>query len=193
MIYDMANMKLLHTIHATSHPAAPSALSPSSDACYLAYLNTNAITGKVILFDAETLTAVNVIEAHKSGISRLAFSFDGRMLATASDKGTVLRVFSVPEGGKKCTQLITIEKLFQFRRGSMQAKIHSLAFSASGELLAVCSDTDTIHIFRLGVSSTPSNSPANKNKELGSKRTSFGYGIQVIGSILSPYVSSILL
>jgi hypothetical protein len=86
---------------------------------------------------------------------------------------------------------IAIEKLFQFRRGSLQAKIHSLAFSSSGEFLAVCSSSETVHIFRLSVSSSssPSNSPGNTgNSEVGGKRTSFGYGVQIVSSILSPYV-----
>lgn len=60
-------------------------------------------------------------------------------MATASDKGTVIRVFSVPNG----------EKVFQFRRGSYSARIFSISFNAVSTLLAVSSDTDTVHIFKL--------------------------------------------
>lgn len=54
-------------------------------------------------------------------------------------KGTVIRVFSVPSG----------EKLFQFRRGAYVAKIHSLSFNQQDTLLAVSSDSDTVHVFKL--------------------------------------------
>jgi len=60
------------------------------------------------------------------------------MLATASDKGTVIRVFAVPSG----------DKLFQFRRGSYPARITSMAFNHNSEYLVVGSDTETVHIFR---------------------------------------------
>jgi len=61
------------------------------------------------------------------------------MLATASDKGTVVRVFSVPGA----------QKLWQFRRGSQSARIFSLNFNLASSLLAVSSDSSTIHIYRL--------------------------------------------
>lgn len=64
---------------------------------------------------------------------------DGTRLATASDKGTIIRVFSIPDGAK----------LFQFRRGSMPARIFSMSFDLNSTLLCVSSATETVHIFRL--------------------------------------------
>ena len=61
------------------------------------------------------------------------------MLATASDKGTVVRVFSIPEA----------KKLWQFRRGTSTAKIYSINFNPMSTLLAVSSDSSTVHIYRL--------------------------------------------
>jgi hypothetical protein len=62
------------------------------------------------------------------------------MLATASDKGTVIRVWSLPNA----------EKLYQLRRGSREARIHSITFNVMSTLLAVSSAHDTVHIFKLG-------------------------------------------
>jgi autophagy-related protein 18 len=62
------------------------------------------------------------------------------LLATASDKGTIIRVFSVPDA----------HKLYQFRRGSMPSRIYSMAFNSTSTLLCVSSATETIHIFKLG-------------------------------------------
>ncbi len=63
-------------------------------------------------------------------------------MATASDKGTIIRVFSVPAA----------RKLYQFRRGSMPSRIYSMSFNATSSLLCVSSTTDTVHIFKLGTS-----------------------------------------
>lgn len=82
----------------------------------------------------------NVIRAHKAPISFLALNSSGTLLATASDKGTVIRVWSVPAA----------EKLYQFRRGTRETRIYSMNFNAVSTLLAVSSAHDTIHIFKLG-------------------------------------------
>lgn len=61
------------------------------------------------------------------------------MLATASDTGTVIRVFSLPDA----------RKLGEYRRGTKSAKVYSMNFNPAGTMLAVSSDTDTVHIFNL--------------------------------------------
>lgn len=119
--------------------------------------HSQAASGHVLLFDALTLQAVNVIEAHRTSLSCISMNQDGTRLATASDKGTIIRVFSVP----------TAEKLFQFRRGSMPARIFSISFNLTSTLLCVSSATETVHIFRLTQSSNASESPS------GDSRSSF--------------------
>lgn len=44
--------------------------------------------------------------------------------------------------------------MFQFRRGSYPAGIHSLSFSPDASMLAVSSDTGTVHVFKLDSSSS---------------------------------------
>lgn len=130
------------------------ALSPSSEPCYLAYPSpvpspnspfsasgsSHNSPGDVLIFDLLSLSVTNIIQAHKTPISSLSLNSNGSLLATASDKGTVIRVFSVPGA----------QKLYQFRRGTYNAKIYSIAFNAVSTLLAVSSDTETVHIFKLG-------------------------------------------
>lgn len=149
------------------------ALSPSADSSYLAYpspvpspmslataangsttspasaANTTVASsstssqhqsGDVLLFSTRTLTVANVIQAHKSPLSFLSINSTGSLLATSSDKGTVIRVWSIPGA----------EKLYQFRRGTREAKIYSMNFNLVSTLLAVSSVHDTVHIFKLG-------------------------------------------
>ncbi|KAF2458889.1 protein-vacuolar targeting protein Atg18 [Lineolata rhizophorae] len=177
-VYDISNMTLLQTISTSPNPLGICALSPSSDNNYLAYPHpqrnaaSNAAassfappshappgaagaraaaaaaapsSGEVMLHDLSKLEAVNVVEAHQTPLSCVALNSDGTLLATASEKGTIVRVFSVPDA----------QKLFQFRRGSIPARIYSMSFNATGSLLCVSSATETVHIFRLAANGHP--------------------------------------
>jgi len=159
-------MKHVYTIETGSNPGGTSpiivliagicSLSSSAENSYLVFPHPNSTspsfnpshtpsqpaalqhTGEVLVFDTLALTPINIIPAHKTPIALLALSPKGDILATASDKGTVIRVFSIPSG----------DKLFQFRRGSYPARITSMAFNQTGEYLVVGSDTETVHLFR---------------------------------------------
>lgn len=164
------------------------ALAPSSENCYMAYplpqkapaaANTPAhappgtthvspTTGDVLIFDAVKLEAINVIEAHRSPLALIALNSDGTLLATASDKGTIIRIFSVPDG----------HKLYQFRRGSMPSRIYSMSFNTASTLLCVSSSTDTVHIFKLaqqGPSSDGSSLHSPPGRDHGSPPNTYGY------------------
>ena len=182
-------MKLLYTIETSPNPSAICALSPSSENCYLAYPlpqkaaassfnppshappNSSHIpptSGEVLIFDAQKLEAINVVEAHRSPLSCITINQEGTVLATASDKGTIVRVFSVPDG----------HKLYQFRRGSMPARIFSMSFNITSTLLCVSSATDTVHVFKLGApgpaTQTPPRSPDKSSGVSSSRRYSMG-------------------
>jgi autophagy-related protein 18 len=46
------------------------------------------------------------------------------------------------------------QKLFQFRRGTYPARIFSISFNLANTMLAVSSDTDTIHVFKLSTTAS---------------------------------------
>lgn len=111
----------------------PSHVPPS------AQKTTEGMGGDVMLFDANSMQGIKVIPAHQAPLSCIAMNNEGTLLATASEKGTVIRVFRLPSA----------EKLYQFRRGSMPARIHCMSFNATSTLLCVSSATETVHIFKL--------------------------------------------
>lgn len=81
-----------------------------------------------------------MIHAHEGALAGLAFSPNGARIATASDKGTIIRVFSVTDGSK----------IYEFRRGVKRCvSICCLAFSLCGEYLCSTSNTETVHVFKL--------------------------------------------
>lgn len=88
------------------------------------------------LYDQRKTT---LIQAHEAALACMALSASGCRLATASEKGTLLRVYDTSTG----------ELLQEVRRGADKADIYSLAFSANATLLACTSDKGTVHIFKL--------------------------------------------
>ncbi|KAK4874624.1 hypothetical protein RN001_013984 [Aquatica leii] len=139
-IHNIRDMKVLHTIRDTPpNPQGLCALSINNDNCYLAYPGSSTI-GEVQIFDANNLHAKTMIPAHESPLAALAFSPNGTRIATASEKGTVIRVFSVADG----------TKLFEFRRGVKRCVVIScLAFSMCSQYLGCSSNTETVHVFKL--------------------------------------------
>jgi WD40 repeat protein len=79
------------------------------------------------------------IEAHKSPLCALKLCPNGYKMATASEKGTLIRIFDI----LKC------ECIQELRRGSEYATIYSIAFDIKSKWLACSSDSGTIHIFAL--------------------------------------------
>jgi len=79
------------------------------------------------------------VKAHDGNLACLAISADGTLAATASEKGTLIRVWDTETATKK----------HEFRRGTENAVIWSMAFSPDNSLLAVTSNHGTCHVFRL--------------------------------------------
>merc|ERR1719187_744967 len=145
-IHNIRDMKVLHTIRDTPpNPSGLCALSTHNDSCLLAYPGSCQI-GEVQLFDCMSLRAKLMIPAHDAPLAAIAFNPSGSKLATASERGTVIRLFNVTDG----------TRLLEFRRGVKRcAHVYSLAFSQDSEFLALSSNTETIHIFKLDQGDCP--------------------------------------
>lgn len=115
------------------------ALSPREERCYLAYPASQR-SGEIQIFDTIDLKNKILIPAHDNPIAAVSFNQDSTLLASASEKGTVIRVHDVEEG--QC--------LYEFRRGYARCvDIYSLSFSLDSQFLAASSSTETVHVFRL--------------------------------------------
>lgn len=121
------------------NPNGLCALSPFEDRCYLAYPASQR-SGEVQIFDTVELKNKILIPAHDNPLAALSFNQQSTMLASASEKGTVIRVHNIDEG--QC--------LYEFRRGYARCvDIYSLSFSLDSLFLAASSSTETVHIFKL--------------------------------------------
>jgi WD repeat-containing protein 45 len=80
------------------------------------------------------------IDAHESNIVALAINNDGGLVASASETGTVIKVFNTNSK----------QQVYELRRGTTGAKVHHICFSSDSRMLACISGNGTVHIFELG-------------------------------------------
>ncbi len=79
------------------------------------------------------------INAHQNELWCLAMNQKGTMIATASTKGTLIRIW---DAAKR-------QMLAELRRGTDQALLYCINFSPKDEWICCSSDKGTVHIFAL--------------------------------------------
>ncbi|RKP39163.1 WD40-repeat-containing domain protein [Dimargaris cristalligena] len=167
--------QLLHSFETAENEAGVLALSSDNTASILAIpgrqfghiqtvdLNSGASANSVPAGNGSSISSsglppttamsanVSIITAHTTRLSCLAINAEGTKLASASEKGTLIRVFHAGSG----------KLLNELRRGVDRAEIYSIAFSHDSTRLCVASDKGTIHIFNLelGASDLPGGGP----------------------------------
>ncbi|KAF2084901.1 WD40 repeat-like protein [Saccharata proteae CBS 121410] len=88
---------------------------------------------------------ISIIPAHTNALRAVSLSRDGSIIATASEQGTLVRLW----GTSSCA------KLGEYRRGVDPATIFCIAISPHNAFLAVTSDKGTLHIFDLPLHAAP--------------------------------------
>lgn len=140
LVYNFDDLRLLHQIETFVNPKGLCEISHVSGSLVLVCLGLQK--GQVRVEDYGS-KRTKFIPAHDSRIVCFALTQDGRLLATASSKGTLIRIFNSLDGSL----------LQEVRRGAHRAEIYSLAFSSTAQWLAVSSDKGTVHVFNLKVDS----------------------------------------
>ncbi|KAJ6803634.1 autophagy-related protein 18a-like [Iris pallida] len=137
-VYNFADLKLVHQIETVPNPRGLCEVSQQQGALVL--VCPGGQKGQVRVEHYGT-KKTKFIMAHDSRLACFALSQDGKMIATASTKGTLIRVFGTADA----------TLLQEVRRGADRAEIFSLAFSENMQWLAVSSDKGTVHVFSLKI------------------------------------------
>ncbi|KAL0382238.1 UNVERIFIED_CONTAM: Autophagy-related protein 18d [Sesamum calycinum] len=137
-VYNLLELKLLHQIETVANPRGLCCLSHHLNTSVLACPGLRRGQVRVEHFG---LNMTKIINAHDSKIACMTLTMDGLLLATASMRGTLIRIFNTMDG----------TRLQEVRRGADKADIYSIALSPNVQWLAVSSDKGTVHIFSLRV------------------------------------------
>ncbi|EPS69495.1 hypothetical protein M569_05271 [Genlisea aurea] len=122
-VFNLGDFRLITTIETEENPRGLCEISQLG-AMVVACLGLRK--GHVRLAVLESKSD-SVVPAHDSTIAAIGLTHSGHTLATASSKGTVIRIFKVADGSV----------IHELRRGSERAEIHTLCFSPSAKWLAV--------------------------------------------------------
>ncbi|CAA6669030.1 unnamed protein product [Spirodela intermedia] len=120
-VYNFTDLKLLHQIETLANPKGLCCLSHESNTSVLACPGLHR-------------GQVRFISAHDSNVSCLTLTMDGLLLATASTKGTLIRIFNTMDGSR-----------LQEGRNLQHCPLSKCPW------LGVSSDKGTVHIFSLRV------------------------------------------
>lgn len=135
-VYNLMDVKLLDTLCTSYNPNGIVALCPNINNYVLAFPGDEI--GQIKIISTERQIPL-VIQAHNTPLQCLALSSDGTRLASASEKGTIIRIYDTSTG----------QILEELRRGKEKATMYSIAFSSTGEYLACTSSRNTLHVYKL--------------------------------------------
>ncbi|KAI3864540.1 hypothetical protein MKX03_016997 [Papaver bracteatum] len=172
-IYNFIDMKLLHQIETFPNPKGLCEVSHVSGSLVLAFPGLQK--GQVRV-ENYTTKKTKFIFAHDSSIECMSLTQDGELLATASSKGTLVRIFNTSNG----------TLLQEVRRGADRAEIYSLAFSPTAQWLAVSSNKGTVHVFNLKVNQDTSLGSSSCNPPIPATSSPFSF----IRGVLPKYFNS---
>jgi WD repeat-containing protein 45 len=133
-VHRFKDLKLLSQYVTYPNPNGLIAQSATQESDVLAVPGPNIGTVRIEL---NSIGKNTMLKAHESELAAIALNFDGSVLATASDKGTIVRTWDTVSG----------VQLREFRRGADRAEIYSIAFNRPSTYVICSSDKGTVHVF----------------------------------------------
>lgn len=135
-VYSLNRPDCLGTFDTFPNPTGIATISYDKSAFVLAI--PDIVQGRVLVHNFNT-SETKTLGIHQSPISQLSLDYKGRLCASASQLGTVVRVFD-------CQEMVILHEL---RRGHSTARMTSLSFCPTLEYLCGTSDHCTLHVWDL--------------------------------------------
>jgi len=170
-VYNFADLQLLHQIETSNNPRGLCSVSPSFNTV-LAVPGSKPGTVHIELYDTKT---TQTILAHNNGLTQICLNLEGTRIATASEKGTLIRIFDTKSGNQ----------LKELRRGADKAEIFSIAFSPDSQWLAVTSDKGTTHIYGLADQVTAQDEKRISKYDIKNRQSSLSFMKEILPSYFS--------
>jgi len=168
-VYNLADLSLRDKIYTADNPYGLLSLSTHVQDMVLA---CPSVTKGHVRVELYGLRKTMLIEAHESTLRALVLTADGGKLATASHKGTIVRVWDVA----------TSQNIYEFRRGVERANITCLAFSWDDQWISCSSDKGTTHIFYLENEAKEKQNNNRKNGSSSKKKNGSTSSGSILGS-----------
>ena len=135
------------------------AINYNEESCIIVYPSNKSEKNKDINKDILTIryldkNDVKYFSPHEHKVTYIALSYNGQLLATASEDGIKIRIFDTE----------TLESLHEFHRGKDRAEIKYIAIDIENKFVAVSSSKNTIHIWILSQSKKSGKYEFNENE-----------------------------
>ena len=133
----------------------------------IGYIELKIFSNENELIEEDEIKKYHHIKAHENTIEIIEINFNGTKFSSASDKGTIIRIFNIKDD--------TV--IHELRRGTEQAIIYNISFDLNDTLLVVSSNRPTVHLFAL----IDKNDPNKGNNELKNKKSMFNGISKILG------------
>lgn len=90
-VYNFGDLRLIDAIDTCNNPKGLCALNTDNNAAVLATPDRDKGSVRVVLYEKNN---VNTFQAHQGALAAIALNSSGTLMATASEKGTLIRVFN---------------------------------------------------------------------------------------------------
>lgn len=122
----------------------------------LRLVSPNKTYGCVDIWDKQSVESLRSIQAHNNKLECIQLNNNGEYLATASNMGTIIRLFNINNG----------EMISEFRRSIYSKIVNNLIFNEYSNLLLCTTLCGSIDIFKTGLNNEINNIQIDEKKHL---------------------------
>ena len=144
-IFNISTLETIDVLETYPNPNGIFSISNADNELLLAYPSPQ-MKGRVQIENynlailGTNKSETKIINAHESQLAYISMNNQGTFIATASDKGTLIRIFLISK---------TDQPIVALKRGKKNVKMNWLVFSPDNEIIGCTSDSGTIHVFNI--------------------------------------------
>ena len=144
-IFNISTLETIDVLETYPNPNGIFSISNADNELLLAYPSPQ-MKGRVQIENynlailGTNKSETKIINAHESQLAYISMNNQGTIIATASDKGTLIRIFLISKADQPIVAL---------KRGKKNVKMNWLVFSPDNEIIGSTSDSGIIQVFNI--------------------------------------------